>query len=325
MTAQYSKEIKKVILAKKDSLGIAGEIKSIKISEVGIGENNLNMLAVVNGKHKLLFRIAMRAHLEKNMKKEFETLKLIPECFGPEPIYLDGSKNILPKTYSVLRYIKGKHIKRWTDRHLKMHAKKLAQLHKRKYPYFGTLTKKTTRFDMYKLLLKEIRAYRKDCPELFEDHDINLLLPKIKRYIKEHNILFTSLRQSSLTHSDICITNILFTKKGIRYIDWEHAKFWDNAVDVAMIFDPDTAQPPWKIKLTDRQSELYLNTYLRYIKDKTLKERVQVWTTYLKCTDMLFLKWKVMRYDKEPVKALPKKHYAKCAENVVKSIKKKFY
>ncbi|MBW2997776.1 aminoglycoside phosphotransferase family protein [Candidatus Woesearchaeota archaeon] len=321
---KYEKQIRQSIRLNKGKLGIKEEIRTIKVSKLGVGENNLSMLAVVNGKNKLVFRIALRRYIEKNMKKEFEYLKIIPKDFGPTPLFFDRSKKILPRVYSVLIFIEGKHINRWSDRHLRMHAKKLAELHRKRYPFCGTIYKKSKRFDLYKAISKEFKEYMKDCPVLLNDPDIKLLVPKLKRYIKENNHLFTSLKRFSMLHSDPCLTNILFTKQGIRYIDWEWLSFGDNARDVTMLFDPYSAQPPWKIRLTGKRLNIYLNTYLKYMKDKTLKQRIDVWIAYLQCTDMLFFKWKLKVYAKEQSKDLSKKQYKKCLNMLLKSAKKRF-
>jgi thiamine kinase-like enzyme len=315
------KDIKQVILKRKKELGIK-EVKSVRISRLGMGENNLNFLAVINNKTKFIFRVGLRKRIENNMENEFKALKTIPKGFGPEPVYLDKSKKIIPKKYSVLRYIEGKHIQRWSSRHLKMHAKKLAELHKHKAPYWNRLHKKGKgKFDIYKFFLQEIKEYGKESPQIFKDPALAPLLSKIKDYLKKNNHLFTSQKRFSLSHRDPCITNTIFTKKGVRYIDWEWTGYWDNALDVAMLFDQDYSQPPWKIRLNGKKLDIYLNAYLKHMKDKTLKKRVKVWNEYLKGTDLIFFKWKVALYEKEK-SALPKKVYKKYEALVAKSIEK---
>ena len=51
-------------------------VNSIKVSKLGVGENNISMLAKV-GKKKLVFRIGLKKDLEKNMEREFNFLKKI--------------------------------------------------------------------------------------------------------------------------------------------------------------------------------------------------------------------------------------------------------
>ena len=317
------KEIKKVIEKRKKQIGI-DSINSIKISRIGTGESNLNFLVKVNNE-KLLFRIALRKKVEKNMKKEFESLKKIPADFGPKPIYFDNSKKIIPKVYSILEYIEGKKIKRWNNKNIKLHFQKLAQLHKKKYSYWGRHFKQSKKpFNLYDCLIEDIKDFTEDSREALKDEDLKFLIPKMKEYIKSNDHLFTKMKKFSLCHRDPCLTNILLTKKGIRYIDWEYAAYWDNAYDLAMFFDPDYETKPWRLKLKKKKVDYLLNIYLRIIKDKTLKKRLKVWHTYLKFDDVLFFKWKVRTFDKK-TSDLPKRlyvYYGKKSSKVLRKILK---
>jgi thiamine kinase-like enzyme len=172
-------------------------------------------------------------------------------------------------------------------------------------------------------LLNEIKGYRRVSPRLFEDKDLKRFMPKIKEYLKSKRELFLPLKKFSLCHKDPCLTNTLLTKDGLRYIDWEWASYWDNALDVAMFFDPNFPQYPWKIKLSGKRRDYFLNQYLKIIKDKTLKERVKVWQDYMIFTDLMFFKWKLLNYDKK-TSDLPKKLYAEHKKICVKSLTKMF-
>ncbi|MFC1723503.1 aminoglycoside phosphotransferase family protein [Nanoarchaeota archaeon] len=302
-------KIKKIIESKKSLLGI-DEIKSLSISKLGIGENNYNYLVKVNNQ-KFNFRIALRPEIEKNMKREFDMLHLVPKSLGPKPIYFNNSKKHFPKVFSILTYIEGRHLKRWQDKHITTHAKTLAKIHKKKYSFWGTITHKKKTFDLSKLLEAEIRAYRKPTPKIFQQKDMQLLLPKIRKYVKEHNYLFTSLKKFSLCHTDPCLTNILFHKGQVKYIDWEWISFFDPARDVAQLYYELAPQPPWYMKLDEKRKDLYLNTYLKINPDRTLKERVKTWHMVMRFTDLIFFKWKILVYDKK-TSDLPKKTYAKC-------------
>ncbi len=119
------------------------------------------------------------------------------------------------------------------------------------------------------------------------------------------------------------MTNILFTEKGIRYIDWEWTGHWDNAFDVALLFDQDFPQEPWKIRLTGEKRRYYLNQYQKRIKDKTLRQRVDVWNNYFRFRDILFFKWKIKNYDKQE-NNLPKKLYIKHEKKNSKALIDKF-
>ncbi|NQU78956.1 phosphotransferase [Candidatus Woesearchaeota archaeon] len=310
--ATIKKQIEKAVKLHAKNLGICA-VKSVKVSKIGVGENNLNMLAEVNGK-KFTFRISLKS--EKNLSDEFRALHRIPKGLGPKPIYIDKTKRILSHEYIVMEYIEGRVLKRLSDKHLKLHAKSLAKLH--------SIRKKLPNgFDLNKWLKKEINWTAKRMP-IYEDKEIQELLPKGIEYVKSKNHLFTALKQSSLTHCDPCLSNIIFNKKGLRYIDWEWSKFHDNAYDVSMIYDPDCTQPPWKMKLSGKRLKTYLNTYNRYMKDKTLMQRVPVWITVYRFTDLLFFKYKLWNWKNEKSKDIPKKQYEAHLRNTIKMLRKQF-
>ena len=315
--------IRKIIENKKKYLKIK-EIKTARMSILGQGENNLNYLITINNK-KFILRISIRKDFEKNMKREFNSLKILPPGYGPTPLHFDKTNKIIPHHFEILTFIEGKLIKKWSNTHIKLHAKKLANLHKTKYPFWGTIYKKNKVFDIYKFLIKEIKGYKSDSPELFSNPEIQIITKKIKEYTKSKNHLFTSLKKFSLIHGDPSITNIIFKEKNVRYCDWEWLSFRDNAADVSLLFDPDYPLSPWKIKLTKKRLDHYLNTYISTLndkKDKTIKERVFVWNMVFKYTDLLFFQWKLKNYKKQK-NYLPKKLYAKHKINTLNSLKKR--
>lgn len=332
----YEKEIKQVVKLRKKQLGIPEAINDVYVSKLGTGENNINMLVVVHNKKntkckfakdkfakfKFNFRIPIWPWIEKNMKHEFNSLKVLPKGFGPEPILFDSSKKIFPKTYEILSFVEGRHLKKWTDKHLKMHAKKLAMLHKNKSRHWGKIGQKKKIFDLYKYLLKEMRGYKGNDAFIFDDKDIKTLTPKIKKYIKEKNHLFTSLKRFSMIHTDTCLVNTLFQKDEVKFIDWEWMRYGDNAEDLAQAYSEDLAIPPWIMKLSKKRADLYLNTYLKYNPDKTLKQRVEVWSIYIKFTALLYFKWKTRNYDKRTSNE-SREYYKKASKSVADNLKKK--
>jgi len=311
------KYIKKAIEKRKNYLGIK-EIKSLKVSRIGMGENNLNYLTEINGQ-KFVFRIALRKRVEKNMEREFNSLKEIPKGFGPEPVYFDKTRKIIKNYYTILRYMEGEHREKWGKKELNMHAKKLAELHKDKKNFWMYNGKKQKgKIDLYKLFLDEIKIYRKETPKKFSK-DYEKLISIIKNKLKEKNPLLKKIKRFSRVHMDPCLTNILFTKKGIKYIDWEWTGYGDNALDVAMLFDDQYAQPPWKLKLSKKEIDMYLNSYLKHNPDKTLKERVRAWVIFFKGIDLLFFRFRAKHYTKSD---LPKSKYVKDYKVVKNAVKK---
>jgi thiamine kinase-like enzyme len=284
-----------------------------------MGENNLSILAKVNDKIKLVFRIGLRKDLEKRMKYEFRMLRLLPHDIGPEPIYFDDSKKIINHAYMILSYVEGKATNRWGKKQLSLHAKKLALLHKKKYDFRGTPEEKHKKIDLMQKFREQAQGYG----GMFSDKDIKPLLQNVSKFVKENNHYFTSQKKFSLIHGDGCKDNILFSKNDVHYIDWEFIQMGDPAEDLTRFFYQDIQVDPWFIKLNRKKLEYLLNEYLKYHKDKTLKERVIVWNAVLKFLDFLYFRWKVKHWRKERSQ-LPKKHYEKAAKKMHKSLMKQF-
>ncbi|MEA3430497.1 MAG: phosphotransferase [Nanoarchaeota archaeon] len=311
----YKKEIKEVIRTHYGELGIS-KVNHLKISRLGVGENNISMLAVVDDK-KLVFRIGIKKDLEKNMKREFDYMKKLPDGLAADPIFFDNSKKIIPKIYSVLSFIPGKHIVRWSDKHLKAYAKSLAMLHRKKFNFWEGLDGK--RYKLFNIL-NVFEDDLKDYGFISEDDDIQLLLPYVRKYLKNHNHYFKSLKYFSLCHIDPCITNVLWAHKEVKFIDWEWSRVFDNAVDVGMFYKTDFAMKPWCIKLSRKRENLYLSEYLKYNPDKTLRQRVKVWKVCNDFLELVYFKWKVKNYHKDYTE-LPKVIYENSVKGLLKILK----
>lgn len=310
-------KIEKIIKEKYKELNVT-EIKKIKISNLGCGENNLNFLVDVDNK-KFVFRIGMKEHIEKNMKREFNTIKLLPENLGPKAIYFDDSKKLFPKVYSILSYVEGKHLTKLSKKHLSLHAKTLASLHKIKSNYFGNIYAHKKTFDFLKRVKKEIHEFK----EVLDDEIAKNVYPKMLKYAESKNHLFTSMKQFHLIHSDPCLTNILVNKNQIYYIDWEWAKFGDPAKDVVLIYDKFHALLPWKVKLNEEKINFYLKEYIKYAKpDKDFLKRIEVWYNYGLFFEYIYFIWKIRHFDKEGEIGLSKKEYVKLTYLMGEELKK---
>ncbi|MFC1697568.1 phosphotransferase [Nanoarchaeota archaeon] len=294
-------------------------IYKFSTTKLGLGENNINYKLNLNNQ-KYVIRIGLRKEFESNMKKEFFSLKLLPKDMGSQPIYFDNSKKIVPKVYSILSFIEGKKVIRWQNKHLKLHAEKLAHLHKKKYPFHGNIYKKfKTNIDLHKRLQRDMKEFG----TTLKNRNIQRILPKVEQYIKDNNHLFQKLKKFSLIHGDPCIDNILFTKDKIHYIDWEWTQFYDPAEDVSRFFFPDIACNPWYIKLSKEKINYFLKHYLKINPDKTLRQRVKVKNTFLKFTDYVYFKWKLDNWKTE-TSQLPKSHYQNIVKVMQNSLEKQF-
>jgi thiamine kinase-like enzyme len=297
------------------------KIKSLSVSKLGMGENNVNYLAIINNQ-KFVFRIALREFIEKNMIKEFQTLNSLPNDIAPKAILMDKSRKYIPKYYMVQSFVNGKSLKKWSDNHLIEHAKKAAKLHSIRSDsstFFGK------NFSLYKRLTKEIKDYKKDSIWPKNDSEIEQLSIKIKSLFKEKDYLFSNLKQFSRIHSDLTIGNIFSYKGNLHYIYWEWSRFDDNAFDLAKLYYQDVKLLDWSIKLNGEREDIFLENYQKHIsfKDKTLKERVHLWHIYIMFTDYVYFKWKVNNYNPKE-NDLSKAYYEKTCELMSKSFKKRF-
>lgn len=298
-------------------------IDTLTVKLLGSGENNTNYLVQLNG-GKYTFRVAKKEKSIANLEREFSTIKTLPAGFGPTPIFLDKTRKHINTHYAVYTYIEGKHIRKWSKKHLKLHAEKLAHLHSHKAKSWGKLHEKKKRaFSAYSYLLDEISGFQKPNPEIFDDPTIKVLNRKVKEYVRNNDHLFKALKEFPFVHKDTCITNTLFTKEGIRYIDWEWSGYFDGAVDLAFLFDEEYAYSPWGIKLNGDRLRFYLNSYNKIAKDKTLEKRIKVWNVILKYSELLYFTWVSENYAKSKCD-LPEKVYTKSRDEGLKSLKKFF-
>jgi aminoglycoside phosphotransferase (APT) family kinase protein len=319
----FEKEIKKIILTKKELFHVKEKITSIEVSNLGTGENNQSILAKINGKHKFVFRIALNKinDVEKERRK-FENLKLIPNSFGPKPVLFDDSRKIIPNVFSILTFVEGKSVRKWRMKNIRLHAKALAVIHHKKFRCWTDDKKKYKKLDLLKKFDKDIDEYK----QVSKDKKTSELILAVRKYILEKNQLFTSLQNFSIIHGDICNDNVVFYQNNIRYIDWEWLRIGDNAEDIGRIFSNDYSLSPWFIKLSEKNVDYMIKVYINENKnfaDKTLKERVEVWNNFLKLTAMLYCKLRIKDY-KQRKSRLTKAYYKNAANIIEKSLRKKF-
>ena len=312
MLKKLEPKIKEIVYSKLKKEG------KIKLSKLGAGENNLNFLIEV-GKEKFVFRIGMKEWIEKNMKRDFDTIKILPEGIGAKAIYFDDSRKIIPHTYSILTYIEGKHLSKLSKKHLSLHAKTLAELHKNKSKYFGNIYSKKKKFDFLKKFNEELNDFKKTVET---DEIAKKIYPLFFEYVRRKNHLFLSLKEFSLIHNDPCLTNIIFNKGKIYYIDWEWGKFGDPASDLVLLYDKYQALPPWKIKLNKEKINFYINEYLKHRKDKGIEERMEVWYNWQLFFEYVYCVWKLRNFNKDVNIGLSKKGYEKLFYLMGKELRK---
>jgi aminoglycoside phosphotransferase (APT) family kinase protein len=307
----HEKKIRHIVRTKFNT------VSKIKIKRLGMGENNLNYLVIVDDK-KYVFRINMKNHLEKNLIREFNVMKLVPHNIGLTPLILDTTKRYIPRTYSMFEYVDGKSTFDWDKRKLKIHAQTMAKLHSKTYSYWQTTKVKHKKFSLYKQLLHNLKGYKK----FNFNPALKNLIREFKQYIKNNDHYFLELKRFHFIHGDLCNDNILFNRKSIHYIDWEWCGIKDNAEDLARLYFTKN-MTPWYVGLSKKQVKYFIDEYLKIIKDPTLQIRVEIWNNYDLFVDMMYYFWKVENYYKFKSK-LPKKHYIEASKQLLHYFSIKF-
>ena len=261
--------------------------QNIEVNTLGNGENHLIYLASVNDK-KFVFRISFREELESALKKEFEILKKLPSGFGPKPFVFDESKKIIPNSFMIQSFVSGKKIKKWTKHLLRIHAKQLAFLHSK------NITEKKE--NLYDVFIKRANFSKNNQPEVVEDDKlIEDIFIRLNELFSNNKQIFEKQKHSYLIHADLHDDNILVEDDKLYYIDWEEARYGDNALDVATLL--------WFIKLDDDNYKTYLNTYLDSLKDEDLEKRMFLWLLYEDFSLLLHKKWQSLEPETRAIKS----------------------
>ncbi|MBE0496776.1 MAG: phosphotransferase family protein [Campylobacterales bacterium] len=177
------------------------ELTSLTLLE-NQGYNNTNYL-LESTKHHYLVRVFGKSLLER--RREFHIAKkAFAKGISQEPLLLDSANNLM-----IIKFTKGEHRAKLTQRELQGLARKLRTLHSipcHQKPYD---------------VAKEYTASSKEpfASTLF------LLFKKRKNFRQE----------PVLCHHDLNPRNILFHHHSITFIDWEYARVNDRYFDLASI------------------------------------------------------------------------------------------
>ncbi|MBS9782299.1 MAG: phosphotransferase family protein [Arcobacter sp.] len=202
------------------------------------GYCNTNYILKLKNK-SYLFRVFKESDYYKiDRKKEFKIQKKASKKnLAPKPILLE-------KDFMLSHFIKGFHKKNLNKKDIKTISKNLKKLHSMKS-------------DIEKYDIKKDLAYYKS----LENKNINNLVKNIEKQYKK---LKKYKEELVLCHNDLNSKNIIFSKKYIKFIDWEYAFLNDRFFDLASIcveFD-----------LKEKEEKLFLKSYLKNIKKYYLKK-----------------------------------------------------
>ena len=164
---------------------------------------------------------------------------------GAKPILLDREKGLM-----ISEFIEGKHKEKLSQQELKKMALILKKLHKIK-----------------------IRQKRNHFRENFRFKD--------KKVKQAFMVLEKERKEYALGHNDLHSKNILFTKRGIKLIDWEYARYSDIYFDLVSIVI--------EYKLNKKDSSTFLKSYFqgKRINSKKFKSFTII---YKKLWSLWFLK-----------------------------------
>ncbi|MCC7433024.1 aminoglycoside phosphotransferase family protein [Candidatus Peregrinibacteria bacterium] len=267
--------IREVLRFYKDQLYI-NEVNGFSVTLLNSGQNHHIYLADAGNK-QFIFRISFREELEASLKKEFDTLKTIPANLGPEAYIFDDSKKLIPKAFMIQSFIKGQHVEKFSNAFLATHARKMADLHSK-----NVINQKPK--SAYESFFERYDYSKKNQPELFEnDLSIDQIATKIETLFSHNEGIFKNINNSYLIHGDLHHRNILLDGETIKYVDWEEARYGDNALDVATLL--------WFIELSPEQYGTYLTTYQEIIQDPSLEKRMNLWLIYKDFSLLLHMKW----------------------------------
>jgi thiamine kinase-like enzyme len=236
---------------------------------------------IIHKRKKYVFRYP-NDPAEVDIGYEFSLLKQLPKGMVPEPIHIDTTCRSFPIPYMIISHIEGKRVLNWTDRQLRLHAKTLASLHKKKYPYCTYKRERYRSLDMQKILKRHVKVYCEKYPgfnKVLQDRDVQQVLPKMERYLENHHRLFDALKKFPIAHYDLNNSNMLFTNDSVVYLDWEYGEKGDPAYDLAHLFYPEGPELPDKIDLRGRERILF-GEYTRKTGDKTVWDRAMVWQAF---------------------------------------------
>jgi len=271
------------------SIGIVEKVVEVKMKALGHGESNISILAKVNDKYLFVIRIAQ---LKKDgVEKEFEILEKVPNKLGPEPIYINTSKKVIPYPFLIESFVSGKNITDWTEENLSMLAKSLALLHSK------TATIKNENISFSTKLKSDNNYFLKNNLSLSQDHEIASVLNNILQYLDTKEKLLVELKQLSLIHGDLNSSNIyLDEKNNIKFIDWELAHYNDPAREFSTFYYDDMKYLDWRIHLKSPHREKFLLKYMKRadIQDKHFEDRVKVWQIVDKAGAFIYCKWKAL-------------------------------
>ncbi len=302
-------ELKNVILNINPKLLGIKKIRITSFKKLGIGEGNINYILKIESK-QFVCRISMRSG-DNKLKQEFQNLRDIENLgVAPKALYFHKGNSVFSKDFAILEFFEGTPFrmggKKFRAIQIKKVARVLAKVHSKKINY-----KKSSEspyievFNWSKIFIRRINKYT--------DSKYQKELKKINLIIK--NIIPRGAKSVvTLTHGDVCPSNIIETSKDVRLIDWECSSYSDPAQDIAnVILD---------LGLVSKDLDIFLSEYFKIRKDNRLVERLDIHK--ILAMNNYFL-WEIARTFEIINKELPEEYLQKTtAKSHLRAAKKNF-
>lgn len=103
----HYQQIVHILHAQREFLSLRDPLDTVTIAPLGVCEHNVVLHIVVNERQHLAMRVAYYPPNEHGLPLEFALLQKLPAGFGPQPLYLDTSKQVLPYFFAFLSYVPG--------------------------------------------------------------------------------------------------------------------------------------------------------------------------------------------------------------------------
>ncbi|MHA1121675.1 MAG: aminoglycoside phosphotransferase family protein [Candidatus Heimdallarchaeota archaeon] len=252
----------------------------ISFQLLGTGAFNINYLLETK-QGKFVLKIENNNQYQNYKKHEYEILKSLDGKFGPKVYFFDDSKKIIPTDYLIEELIDfGVHPPaEASDEFIETMGKWFRRLHRIKTKIDeSSYDIKHSFYYNYKKYYKNKQVLEKEYLEIIEK-----LFEEGSKIIEKNNIIFSRRKYHSLIHGDPFRTNIFYSKKLVKLVDWEFSHY--------QIRERELASFVWYFDL-DLKRKLAFLKHAGY--PLTDFGRKQFETVYLiRCIDMLV--WRVER------------------------------
>lgn len=282
----------------RKSLGLPPEVTET-YEMLAQGEYNRNYVFThpVTGR-RLVLRVnfGSQMHLDDQIGYEYQALRLL-ETSGrtPEPLYVDGSRKILPFGVLVMEYLPGHPLDYETE--LMRAASCLADIHSVKIPSKNHLEKPS----------QPLRAILEECETMVKTYMDSPLgedgkkkkIRKLLDTVWEKADRISEVPYKCCINTELNSTNFLINGEGQKdyLIDWEKPLYGDPAQDLGHFLAPTTTFWKTDVILTEEETQAFITEYIRQVEGRFdtagIRERTNL---YLPVTCLRGITWCAMAW-----------------------------